>query len=140
MSYQRRRQVRHGQEAGAPEQPSEPQQSRLSAAQTCRRLSQQGVQSVSGAELSESTVDCPTTETPQLVTEAEGNGQKAGVENTLKPSAELLQGGDGEDSDDSDVSDMYEEEELDEEEDDDNEEEDLSNGKTDRKADVVVTS
>lgn len=85
--------------------------------------------------LSESTGDCPATEAPHLVTEAQGNGQN--LENTLKPSAELQQGADGEDSDNSDVSDMYEDEELDEEEDDE-EEEDLSNGKTDCKADVPV--
>lgn len=98
------------------------------------------MQNISGTGLSESTGDRPASEAPRLVTEAQGNGQKAGLENTLKPSAELQRGGgdDDEDSDDSDVSAMFEDEELDEEEDDDEEEEDLSNGKTDCKADVPV--
>ncbi|XP_017288718.1 zinc finger protein 668 [Kryptolebias marmoratus] len=124
MSDKRRRQTRRGQEAGAAEQLSEPQQTSESPAQTCRRPSragsQQGEQDLSGTEASESTGDCPAAETPQLLAGAEGNGQKADGETTQG------QPGDDEDSDDSDVSGTYEDDELDDEDDDEVDEEELS--------------
>lgn len=105
MSDKRGSQVSHGQEAGTAQQqqPCAPQPGGLS------------------------TGGCPTTETPQPVSEAKGNGHKAD-ETTQEQQKQQQQGADeDDDSEDSDVSEMYEDEEFEDEDEED--EEELSNGK-----------
>uniref|UniRef100_A0A1A8BAA9 C2H2-type domain-containing protein n=1 Tax=Nothobranchius kadleci TaxID=1051664 RepID=A0A1A8BAA9_NOTKA len=105
--HERRRQVRHGQEAGAAKKPVHPHQTQTSSS---RRMSRSGSQD--GDENISRTISGP----PELVTD----GRRAG-EDTRKQSAQVQRGMEDE-SDDSDVSEICDDEEEDEED-----EEELSN-------------